>query len=156
SHDAEPAGPGRLRDVFLAERACRWQDGQWHGRNRGCGRVVHGKPLRVWRLELDLFYSWVYFLLESNLLTIEERDLMGNVPAPAPGSPWPRREERARERELKRDAVLRTAVALFNKNGVRATSLAGVAKALNVTKPTIYHYFSTKDEILFECVRRGV
>ncbi len=28
--------------------------------------------------------------------------------------------------------------------------------ALNVTKPTIYHYFSSKDEILFECVRRGL
>jgi AcrR family transcriptional regulator len=80
----------------------------------------------------------------------------GNVSAPAPGSPWPKREERAREREVKRDAVLRTAVALFNENGVRATSLADVAKALNVTKPTIYHYFSNKDEILFECVRRGV
>jgi AcrR family transcriptional regulator len=31
-----------------------------------------------------------------------------------------------------------------------------VAASLNVTKPTIYHYFGTKDDILFECVRRGL
>jgi AcrR family transcriptional regulator len=68
-------------------------------------------------------------------------------------SPWPRREERDR---IKREAVLRTAVALFNEKGFHATSLDDVAEALNVTKPTIYHYFSSKDEILFACVRRGV
>jgi AcrR family transcriptional regulator len=71
-------------------------------------------------------------------------------------SPWPRREERDRDRERKREAVLRTAVAFFNEKGFHATSLDEVADALNVTKPTIYHYFSSKDDILFECVQRGV
>jgi AcrR family transcriptional regulator len=71
-------------------------------------------------------------------------------------SPWPKREDRERERELKRDAVLETAVRLFNRNGFHATSLSDVADALNVTKPTIYHYFASKDEIVFECLRRGV
>lgn len=52
--------------------------------------------------------------------------------------------------------MLRTTVALFNERGFHGTSLDDVARALNVTKPTIYHYFSGKDEILFECVRRGV
>jgi AcrR family transcriptional regulator len=71
-------------------------------------------------------------------------------------SPWPSREERDRDREQKREAVLRTAVGLFNEKGFHATSIDDVAEALKVTKPTIYHYFSNKDEILFECVRRGV
>jgi AcrR family transcriptional regulator len=71
-------------------------------------------------------------------------------------SPWPKPEERARDRELKREAVLRTAVEFFNEKGFHATSLDDVALALNVTKPTIYHYFSSKDEILFECVRLGL
>lgn len=71
-------------------------------------------------------------------------------------SPWPKPEDRARERELKREAVLRTAVDFFNDKGFHATSLDDVALALNVTKPTIYHYFSSKDEILFECVRLGL
>ena len=71
-------------------------------------------------------------------------------------SPWPKREQRLRERELKREAVLRTAAGMFNERGFHATSIDDVAEALDVTKPTIYHYFATKDEILFECVRRGV
>jgi AcrR family transcriptional regulator len=71
-------------------------------------------------------------------------------------SPWARPDERQRERKSKREAVLLTAAELFNRNGVTATSIEDVADALGVTKPTIYHYFATKDEILFECVRRGV
>src|SRR5690606_28201188 len=71
-------------------------------------------------------------------------------------SPWPLPEERARERELKRDAVVMAAARLFARAGFHATSLDDVANALGVTKPTIYHYFANKDEILFECMRRGL
>ncbi|MBN9035896.1 MAG: TetR family transcriptional regulator [Rhizobiales bacterium] len=52
--------------------------------------------------------------------------------------------------------MLHAAVRSFNEKGFHATSLDDVANALNVTKPTIYHYFANKDEILFECVRRGL
>lgn len=65
-------------------------------------------------------------------------------------------EDRERERREKREAVLHAAVRSFNEKGFHATSLDDVASALNVTKPTIYHYFASKDEILFECVRRGL
>ena len=71
-------------------------------------------------------------------------------------SPWPDAPERLRQRALKRDAVLHAAVQSFNERGFRATSLDDVAVSLNVTKPTIYHYFASKDEILFECVRLGL
>ncbi|WP_442579375.1 TetR/AcrR family transcriptional regulator [Mesorhizobium sp. ASY16-5R] len=71
-------------------------------------------------------------------------------------SPWPKPEERERERVMKREAVLRMAVKSFNEKGFHATSLDDVAAQLNVTKPTIYHYFANKDDILFECVRRGL
>jgi AcrR family transcriptional regulator len=71
-------------------------------------------------------------------------------------SPWSSASERAREREIKREAVLRTAARLFNEKGYHSTSLDDVASALHVTKPTIYHYFANKDEILFECTRRGL
>lgn len=81
---------------------------------------------------------------------------MARSGAPRRTSPWLNREEREREREVKREAVLRAAVELFNERGFHSTSLDDVAQTLNVTKPTIYHYFATKDAILFECVRRGV
>lgn len=67
-------------------------------------------------------------------------------------SPWAR-NDREREREAKRDAVLYTAARLFNEKGFHATSLDEVAESLGVTKPTLYRYVKNKDEILFECVR---
>lgn len=76
---------------------------------------------------------------------------------PAPiSSPWKSRPDRARQRADKREAVLQTAVRHFNERGFANTSLDDVARALSVTKPTIYHYFSNKDEILFECLRLGL
>ena len=69
---------------------------------------------------------------------------------------WPSAGEKERERREKREAVLRAAVRAFNEKGFHATSLDDVAHALNVTKPTIYHYFASKDDILFDWFRRGV
>ncbi len=71
-------------------------------------------------------------------------------------SPWGSQSDREAKRNSKRQAVLDTAVRLFNAKGFQATSLDYVAQALSVTKPTIYHYFSNKDDILFECLRLGM
>jgi len=71
-------------------------------------------------------------------------------------SPWPSPGARDRQRTEKREALLRAAVRSFNERGFHATSLDDVAASLNVTKPTIYYYLGNKDEILFECVRRGL
>lgn len=81
---------------------------------------------------------------------------MRGSPATEPASPWRSKSERQRDRAVKRDAVLHAAVQSFNRNGFHNTSLDEVAASLNVTKPTIYHYFANKDEILFECVRLGL
>lgn len=81
---------------------------------------------------------------------------LGADASPADVSPWSPPDARERERAAKREAVLRTAARFFNQKGFHATSLDDVATALNVTKPTIYHYFANKDEILFECTRRGL
>jgi AcrR family transcriptional regulator len=71
-------------------------------------------------------------------------------------SPWKKPADRQKEREIKRDAVLRAAAQAFNENGFHKTSLDDVAERLNVTKPTIYYYVKNKDQILFECVRIGL
>src|ERR1700755_999656 len=64
--------------------------------------------------------------------------------------------ERRLEREQKREAVLRAAVRMFNAQGFHQTSLDDVAASLGVSKPTIYHYLGNKDQVLFECVTRGM
>lgn len=71
-------------------------------------------------------------------------------------SPFPTTEEREAERERKREAVLRAAVRMFNAQGFHATSLDDVAASLGISKPTIYHYLGNKDQVLFECVTRGL
>lgn len=69
---------------------------------------------------------------------------------------WKTPAEREHERSLKREAVLRAAARAFSEQGFHRTSLDDVAERLNVSKPTIYHYVRSKDEILFECVRIGL
>src|SRR3954451_24715915 len=71
-------------------------------------------------------------------------------------SPFRTRTERLAEREQKREAVLRAAVRMFNNHGFHTTSLDDVAASLGVSKPTIYHYLGNKDQVLLECVTRGV
>ena len=86
--------------------------------------------------------------------------------APTPGarrpralaqpSPWPQAPEREQQREAKRNAVLSTAAQMFNERGFHATSLDDIAARLQVSKPTLYYYVKNKDEILLECVKKGL
>lgn len=49
--------------------------------------------------------------------------------------------------------VLKAAARLFNVKGYNATSMDDIAKSLNVTKPALYYYAKSKDEILFQIGR---
>lgn len=77
-------------------------------------------------------------------------------PAAAPASPWAEAPAREAQREAKRNAVLSTAAQMFNERGFHATSLDDIAVRLHVTKPTLYYYVKNKDEILLECVKKGL
>jgi len=67
---------------------------------------------------------------------------------------WPSR--RHRDRALKRDAVIRAAAQAFRRNGFHQTSLDDIAAALGVTKPTVYYYVESKEQLLFECFQAGL
>jgi long-chain acyl-CoA synthetase len=71
-------------------------------------------------------------------------------------SPW--RTHRANEprRSDKKDAVLLAGARLFTRKGFQGTSLDDIAQSLGVTKPTLYYYIANKEEILIECVERGL
>lgn len=62
---------------------------------------------------------------------------------------------RRRNPDGKREAVLRTAAQMFLEKSYRRTSLNDVAKRLSITKPTLYHYFHNKEDILLGCYRWG-
>lgn len=71
-------------------------------------------------------------------------------------SPWKPFEDRRRERDAKRSAVLLVAARCFLDRGFTGTRLSEVADALNITKPALYHYFPSKEAILHECYRLGM
>jgi AcrR family transcriptional regulator len=62
---------------------------------------------------------------------------------------------RSRDPVLKREAILTTAAQLFLEKSYGRTSLNDVAERLSITKPAIYHYFRSKEQILVECYRLG-
>jgi AcrR family transcriptional regulator len=80
----------------------------------------------------------------------------GKAAPAAAASPWRMSRARLRDRELKRDAVIRAAAREFNRNGYHNTSLDDIAAALQVTKPTVYYYVTSKEQLLFECFVAGV
>ena len=59
--------------------------------------------------------------------------------------------DRDHQRNRKWEAVLRAAASAFNRRGYANTSLDDIAATLGVSKPTLYQYFSSKQEILYRC-----
>ncbi|MCC6144071.1 MAG: TetR family transcriptional regulator [Candidatus Hydrogenedentes bacterium] len=57
---------------------------------------------------------------------------------------------------LKRLAILSTAARLFNEKSYHLTSLDQLARELNVTKPSLYHYVESKDDILLQILSEGM
>jgi len=53
--------------------------------------------------------------------------------------------------ENRLDEVLRVAARLFSEQGFRQATLEDVAAALNVTRPALYHYARSKDELAARC-----
>ncbi|MCS6996553.1 MAG: TetR/AcrR family transcriptional regulator [Casimicrobiaceae bacterium] len=54
------------------------------------------------------------------------------------------------EHQLQRDAILQAAAEAFAERGYPATTMAGLAGRLNVSKSLLYHYYPSKDAILFD------
>jgi TetR/AcrR family transcriptional regulator len=53
--------------------------------------------------------------------------------------------------QLKRAAVITEAARAFGHRGYQNVSLDDIANSLNVTKPALYHYIKSKQELLCEC-----
>ncbi|BCY07947.1 TetR/AcrR family transcriptional regulator [Actinoplanes sp. L3-i22] len=54
------------------------------------------------------------------------------------------------------DAVLAAAVRLFNTHGYDATSMFDIAETLGITKSTLYHHVTGKEQLLAMAVDRAV
>lgn len=58
-------------------------------------------------------------------------------------------KETGRKESEKRERIARAASKLFNEKGYLETSMDEISTAAHLSKGGIYHYFSSKDEILF-------
>ncbi len=69
------------------------------------------------------------------------------MPAAVPDKVTEKRRTRGRPGH-DREAVLRAAIALFNRQGYEATSISDIAADLGVTKSAIYHHYESKEALL--------
>lgn len=69
---------------------------------------------------------------------------------------WTSGGSRMRDHDRKREAIILTAARAFRERGYHNTSLDDIARQLRITKPTVYHYVKTKEQLLFECFRTGL
>jgi AcrR family transcriptional regulator len=72
---------------------------------------------------------------------------LNEIGIPAPSEAF----DRDRQRLTKRLAVLKAAASAFNRRGFANTSMDDVASALGISKPALYQYFKSKQDILYEC-----
>ena len=56
----------------------------------------------------------------------------------------------AADYDKKRDAITASAAKLFGRNGFAAASISELAAECKVSKSLIYHYYASKEEILFD------
>lgn len=52
--------------------------------------------------------------------------------------------------DKRRDAIVATAARLFARRGFQGASVADLAKACETSKSLVYHYFPSKEDILYE------
>ncbi len=56
----------------------------------------------------------------------------------------------AKDHNEKRDHILKTAAQVFADEGLARASMAQVARACGISKANIYHYYNSKDALLFD------
>lgn len=63
-------------------------------------------------------------------------------------------ERIAAKRAVLRARIVEAALEAFAARGFEATTTADIADRLQMTGPSLYHYFRTKDELLFACIEQ--
>jgi TetR/AcrR family transcriptional regulator len=61
---------------------------------------------------------------------------------------------RDRQADAKRSAILNAALMLFSRNGLHGTSVEQIAEQADISKPNLFYYFSSKDEVYLAVLRR--
>jgi TetR/AcrR family transcriptional regulator len=55
-----------------------------------------------------------------------------------------------------RQRILAESARVFNRRGYHATTLDEIARAIGVTKPALYYYIKSKEDLLFQCHQKAL
>lgn len=69
---------------------------------------------------------------------------------------WKDADRRQEQHDAKRRLILNQAARMFSDHGFHETTIENIAAALNVTKPTIYYYIDSKEDILYQIARTAL
>ena len=69
---------------------------------------------------------------------------------------WESVDLRQEQHEAKRRLILKQAAVLFADRGFHETTIDQIADALHVSKPTIYYYIDSKEELLYDIAHTGL
>ena len=62
---------------------------------------------------------------------------------------------RERQKQQRRDAIMESARSLFERVGIEDTSMAMIAAEADVSTPTVFNYFGSRDELLLALIFQG-
>ncbi len=64
-------------------------------------------------------------------------------------------DRQAKERERRKDQILKGALSVFKEKGLEKATMDEIAKQADFGKATLYYYFHSKEEIFIELLDRG-
>lgn len=59
-------------------------------------------------------------------------------------------DKRTKQNHNMKEKILLTSIDLMTKNGINNTSLADIAREVNISKGTLYYHYASKDDIIFD------
>jgi AcrR family transcriptional regulator len=65
-------------------------------------------------------------------------------------------ERKVREKQMRRDLILKASEEIFFEKGLRAATLDEVAERAEVSKGTIYLYFTSKEDLYYSLMTKGL
>ena len=64
-------------------------------------------------------------------------------------------ERKLEERKVRKEAIIKGALKVFNNSGIEKTTMDEIAKESGFGKATLYYYFSSKEEVFIEIMNYG-
>lgn len=83
-------------------------------------------------------------------MRMPQREVSTASKTPSRGGATGKSDQGRTRADLQRERLLRTAAEIFSRRGYRGTSMIDIATLMGLSKPTLYHYYRSKEELLVQ------